>query len=310
VDFRTVSNRSGFIGLIVAGGLVAGAVGLGSVIVLRGGLSLNQPLSPVALGASAALLLDLVGLALVVYWSIAALGLHYQLDRNGLVIRWGASRTVVPIERIQAVASGSEIETEGGGPPRWRAFRGVGWAGLRVGHARLPDNKPAHVFTTTSLAQSTVVLTPDSAYVVSPREPGAFVEAWNVRRPLGPTQYWQEGKQRAWLLDLPLWSDRLAWVLVGLGLLASLAMQGYLTCVFEQLPSVLTFHFNVLGQPDRIASRTEILRLPQIALLMLVLDLGLGFVIYRRERAAALLIWGGGGIVQLLVWGAVLTIIG
>jgi hypothetical protein len=166
------------------------------------------------------------------------------------------------------------------------------------------------VFTTTSLAHSTVVLTPDSAYVVSPREPGAFVEAWNVRRPLGPTQYWQEGKQRAWLLDLPLWSDRLAWVLVGLGLLASLAMQGYLTCVFEQLPSVLTFHFNVLGQPDRIASRTEILRLPQIALLMLVLDLGLGFVIYRRERAAALLIWGGGGIVQLLVWGAVLTIIG
>jgi hypothetical protein len=179
-----------------------------------------------------------------------------------------------------------------------------------VGYARLPDNKPAHVFTTTSLAQSTIVLTPDSAYVVSPREPDAFLEAWNVRRPLGPTQFWQEEKQRAWLLDLPLWRDRLAWVLVGLGLLANLAMQSYLTFVFEQLPEVLSFHFDVLGQPDHIASRTEILRLPQVALLMLVLDLGLGFVVYRRERTAALLVWGGGLVVQLLVWGAVLTIIG
>jgi hypothetical protein len=280
------------------------------VIALKGGLSLNQPLSPLVLGAGATLLLDLVLLALVVYWSIAALGLHYRLDRNGLVIRWGASKLVVPMERIQAVILGSEIEAEGTGPPRWRAFRGVGWAGLRAGHARLPDNKPAQVFTTTSLVQSAIVLTPDSAYVVSPRDPGAFVEAWNVRRPLGPTQYWQEEKQRARLLDLPLWRDRLAWVLVGLGLIANLAMQAYLTFVFEQLPAALSFHFDVLGQADRIASRTEILRLPQVALLMLALDLGLGFVVYRRERMAALLVWGGGLVVQLLVWGAMLAIIG
>lgn len=310
MEFKTVSYRSGFLGLIVATGLAAGAIGLGSVIALRGGLSFNQPLSPLVLGLGAALLLDLVMFALVVYWSIAALQLRYRLNRNGLVIRWGASRLVVPMERIQAVTLGTEIGAEEGGPPRWRAFRGVGWAGLRAGHARLPDNRLARVFTTTSLAQSTIVLTPDSAYVVSPRDPSAFVEAWRVRRPLGPTQYWQEKRQRARLLDIPLWRDRLAWVLVGLGLLANLAMHAYLTFVFEQLPAALSFHFGVLGQPDRIASRTEILRLPQVALLMLALDLGIGFLVYRRERTAALLIWTGGLVVQLLAWGAVLTIIG
>ncbi len=73
---------------------------------------------------------------------------------------------------------------------------------------------------------------------------------------------------------------------------------------------MLSFHFDALGQADRIASRIQILRLPQIALLVLVLDLGLGFALYRRWRVAAYLIWGGGLALQLFVWGAVFTIIG
>jgi hypothetical protein len=73
---------------------------------------------------------------------------------------------------------------------------------------------------------------------------------------------------------------------------------------------MLSFHFDALGQADRIAGRIQILRLPQVALLMLVLNLGLGIILYRRQRIAAYLIWGGGLILQLLVWGAVLTIIG
>jgi hypothetical protein len=247
-------------------------------------------------------------LILVLYSSIAALGLHYRLDRNGLVIYWGASRLIVPMERIQAVVVGSELAGGEEAASQWRAFRGVGWAGLRAGRARLPDSRLARVFTTTSLAQSTVVFTPHDAYVVSPHDPGAFLEAWRVRRPLGPTQFWREEERRAWFLALPLWRDRRAWLLIGLGLLTNLALQGYLAVVFERLPEMLSFHFDLFGQADRIANRSEILRLPQVALLMLALDLGLGFAIYRRQRVAAYLVWGGGLVLQWLAWGAVLTI--
>ena len=308
--FRTLSYRSGYIGLVIVAALTAGAFGLGSLIASAGQVSLRRPIPPPVLSLSAVLLLDLVLLALMLYWTFAALRLHYRLDRNGLVIHWGASKLVVPMDRIQTITKGDELEGSQGASSGWRSIRGVGWAGLRAGRARLPDDRLARVYTTASLFQSVVVLTADQAYILSPRDPDAFVEAWQVRRPLGPTQNWREEAQRARFLDLPLWRDWLAWTLIGLGLLANLALHSYLTFIFDQLPAILSFHFDLLGQADRIASRAEILRLPQVALLMLILDLVLGFALYRRQRVAAYLIWGGGLVLQLLVWGAVFTIIG
>jgi hypothetical protein len=42
----------------------------------------------------------------------------------------------------------------------------------------------------------------------------------------------------------------------------------------------------------------------------LALDLGVGLAVYRRQRIAAYLVWSGGLVLQLLVWGAVFTIVG
>jgi hypothetical protein len=310
LEFKTTSYRSGFIGLGFAVGLTAVVIGLGALIVTLGEISMHQPLPLLILGLGVALLLLLVVLALVLYWTIAALRLRYRVDRNGLVIWWGASKLMVPIERIQAVMPGHEIDAHRNEALEWTAFRGIRWAGLRAGHGRLSDDTLARVFSTSPLAHNTFVLTSDHAYIVSPRDPDAFIEAWRVRRGLGPTQHWREEEQRARLFDLPIWRDRVAWALIGLSLLTNLALHIYLSFVFDRLPAILSFHFDLMGRVDRIASRTEILRLPQVALLMLLLDLGAGFVIYRRERIAAHLIWGGGLVLQLLVWGAVFTIIG
>ena len=99
-------------------------------------------------------------------------------------------------------------------------------------------------------------------------------------------------------------------LMVSAVLLANLALNIYLAFVFDRLPAMLSFHFDVLGRADRIASRSEIMRLPQVALIMLLLDLGLGSVVYRHERMASYLIWGGGMVLQVLVWGAAISIIG
>lgn len=310
MEFKTSSYRSGYIGLAVAGGLAAFAVGLGALIVTIGQVSVHRPLPLLVLGLGSALLLVMIALILALYWSIAALCLRYRLDRNGLVIWWGASKLIVPMQHIHRIATGDQFVSNGNEASRRWVFRGIGWAGLRAGRARLSDNTFARVFTTSPLTQSTVLITHNQAYVVSPRNPDAFVEAWRVRRPLGPTQYWQEEERRAWFLDLPIWSDRLAWTLTGLSLLANLALHIYISLIFDRLPMMLSFHFSELGQADRVASRIQILRLPQIALLVLVLDLALGFALYRRWSVAAYLTWGGGLAAQLFVWGAVFTIIG
>jgi len=310
LEFKTYSYRSGLIGLAIAGGLAVLVVVLGTLLISVGKLSLQRPVPLLVLGLGVALLLNLVVLALMLYWSIAALRLHYRLDRNGLVIWWGASKFLVPMDLIQNIILGGEIDSPDGQVSNLRAFRGISWADLRAGRARLSDGTPARTFTTSPLIESTVILTPVYAYVVSPRNPDAFIEAWRMRRHMGPTQYWEEEEQRAWILDLPIWRDRLAWSLIALGFLTNLALHAYLAFVFDQLPAMLSFHFDVLGQADRVASRTEIVRLPQVAFLMLVLDLGLGFALYRRHRIATYLVWGGGLVLQLLLWGAVFAIIG
>jgi Bacterial PH domain len=305
MEFKTASYRSGLVGLLAAAALAAGAISLANTLFAGGSIGLRQPLAPLTLGLSVVLLLDLVVLLLLLYRAIAALRLHYRLDRNGLVIYWGGSRLIVPMERIEAVEPVAD-QAGARGEGLWSEL----WAGLLAGRARLAGNRPAHLRTTLPLARSIAVLTPDGAYVVSPREPDAFIEAWRVRRPLGPTQHWREEEQRARFLSLPIWRDRLAWGLMALGLAANLALQVYLALVFNQLSAILPFHFDALGRPDRLGDRAEILRLPQVALLLLAIDLILGLIVYRRERLAAYLIWGGGLILQLLIWGALRAIMG
>ena len=131
MEFKTASYRSGLVGLLAAAALAAGAVSLANTLFSGGGIGLRQPLAPLTLGLGAVLLLDLVALLLLLYRAVAALRLHYRLDRNGLVIYWGVSRLIVPMERIEAVvpvADQAGVRGEG----LWSEL----WAGLRAGRAR------------------------------------------------------------------------------------------------------------------------------------------------------------------------------
>jgi len=285
--------------LAAAAGLLVG------VIILIGQLQ-QLSVSPQAFGVALAVLLDLAALGVLLYWSVATVRLRYRVTRNGVVITWGASRLQVPAERIQAVLPFSEV----GGRMQPGAARRPWWLGGEMGRARLADGRGVYLRTSLPLAQSLAILTGQSVYVVSPRQPESFVETWQTRRPLGPTQHWPEQERRTWILGLPVWRDRVAWGLVAGALGAALALNGYLAFIYDQLPSVLSLHFDVLGQPDRIGARAELLRLPALAASLLVLDFALGFAVYRRERVAAYLVWGGGIILQLLAWGALVTVRG
>jgi hypothetical protein len=300
LEFRTSSFRNGLIGLVAVGVLAV----VGIVLVRQ---LIHGTFSLLAFGFAVALLLDLAVLCMVVYWSVATLSLRYRLDRNGVIITWGASRLVLAMDRIQAIVPASQVDDELG---LTAVFQGRAWSGGWAGCPRLADGRVGWLRSNISVACSTVILTPDDAYVVSPQRPGDFIDAWRVRRPLGPTQHWREEEQRTWLLGLPIWNDHLTWGLMGGALVAALVLHGYLAFIYNRLPEALSFHVDLMGQTDRIGQRSEILKLPLIALLMLMLDLVLGFAIYRHERVAAYLVWGGGLVLQLLAWGALYTVTG
>ena len=104
--------------------------------------------------------------------------------------------------------------------------------------------------------------------------------------------------------------DRLVHVLLALGLSLNLALFAYIRWRYWALPQSLPFHFDILGQPDRFAVRSEIFKLPTIGLLVLVPNSLFGIVVHRWEKLGAYLLLGVTTVLQVLFWLAALNIMG
>lgn len=90
----------------------------------------------------------------------------------------------------------------------------------------------------------------------------------------------------------------------------SLALFAYLLLRFDALPDPLPLHFDAFGQPDRIEAKNGIFALPTIGFTVLVINTILGVIVHLRERAVALVLIVGGLAVEILMWVAMIIMIG
>jgi hypothetical protein len=154
-----------------------------------------------------------------------------------------------------------------------------------------------------------LLVTPGSAFGISPQDPEGFLKAFEARRELGPNRLLEQEVHHARWLTWSLWKDSTAWMLVGAAVVINLGLFGYLAALFPGLDFQLPLHFNSLGQPDRIGTKMELFALPIIGLIILGTNLALGVLLYRRERAGSYLLWGAAAAVQALFWLAAVSII-
>jgi hypothetical protein len=294
MNFQPYPTRSGFVSL----GIIMLAC-VAAVALLNWLPQQNNLQDVFKLLFSVLLILGIVGLAL--YWAIIAFRLHYHLNRNGLAIQWGLAQLLIPFESIERIVPGKTLAAS----PK---FRGLNLAGLRFGWGELAEYGKLKFLTTAPPAESLLVVTSDQTYVISPRQPDHFLEAWQARQSLGPTQHWSLGLRRSWPLNYPLLADPLLWWFFGLGALACLSRLGYLCLNFAGLPRSLPIHFNAFGLADRIADKSILFTLPLAGVAVLGLNIFLGSLIYRWERVGAYLLWGSAVAMQICLWVAVLTL--
>ena len=249
-----------------------------------------------------AVVASLFVLILLGYWLYGLLWSGYYVDRNALVIRWGATTQVVPLENVDAVLTGDQVE----GIMR---FRGPLWPGLRVGYGELADIGPTLFFVTTSLRGQVILTTPALAYALSPADQSAFLETFRHRLSMGPTQSVEQVSQQPAVLTWGFWSDSLGMALLSGAVVLLIALFGFIALRYPSLADFQPLHFDIAGLPDRWGTRAQVFTLPFIGLLALIANGGLGFLLYERERPAAYLLWSGAIGVQLLVWGATLGIL-
>lgn len=252
------------------------------------------------------LLLLLVGSLLVLillgYWLYGLLWSGYHVDRNAVVIRWGATTQVVPMGNVSAVLSGDQVKgiTD---------FRGPRWPGLRVGYGEIEEIGPTLFFTSGSVRRQVVLTTPALAYALSPADPKAFMETLRQRLSMGPTQSVEQVSRQPALFTWSFWSDRVGLALLVSALVLLVALFGFIALRYPSLADLQPLHFDSAGQPDRWGTRAQVFTLPFIGLLALIANGGLGFLLYERQRPAAYLLWSGAIGVQMLVWGATIGIL-
>ena len=286
---------------VAAAMLLAAAAALAWIAgaALAGGYSFAVFLTALAAG----LLAGAAGLLAVLCAGL--LWLRYTVDRNAVVVRWLGIRQVIPLARITRAERVADLAP----PDRPLWGRRVRWPGLWAGASSRSAPGPVVGYATAPPRDQVLLATSAATYLLAPRDPAAFLAALAARQALGPTQALPEGSVPAAWAGHPLLRDRRAAGLLIAGLLLNLGLFAYLAWTLPGLPASLALHWNPQGDPDRIGQATELLTLPVIALGLWGANLVLGGVLHVRARAAALLLYGGAGVVQIVFWAAVLTIV-
>jgi hypothetical protein len=256
----------------------------------------TRPIGPLTFILSLIMLASLPLLGLIGYQLYGLARSGYDIDRNAVTIQWGPVKQIVPVESIQRIMLGTEVE----GSVKY--FRGWRWPGLMQGQGELPEADLTVFYASAPLRQQLILVTPSISYAVSPADIAGFIESIKARYELGPTQAVQQTTQHPAFFDWPLWSDRVAHYLMITGATMCLLLFGLVCLHFPNLPPLLPLHYDVLGLPDRNGPATQVFILPLIGLLALGANTLLGGLFYRREQVASYLLWGGTIVVQVLLW--------
>lgn len=241
-----------------------------------------------------------LGLALYcLYLAFAFFQLSYIFDRNGLQIRWGGLTRRIPIQEIVSIMPADTVPL-----PAKKCLK------LPLPNWWVGTWDKVSFYTTTTLPRSLVVRTTQGDIVISPKDPQAFINAWQLRIPLGPTQVWSHEILRWPFLNLPLWFDPLAWRLGGGAILLYLILLGATLTTYPTWPSTIPIGFNTFGQADVIANREQVVWFLGGGGIILLLNLILGASWYQKERLAAYLLWLIAILVQISLWITIRVIAG
>lgn len=286
-------------------GLRVGVALIAAILLLDGGLIAWAAARPVTFSTflvGLAVLTSVVLVGLLAYWLNCLVHSGYTLDRNAVVIDWGATQQVIPTPRIERVILGEELRG------RIR-FRGVRWPGHWLGYGEAEGLGPALFYATAPFRQQLLLVTPGLAYGISPEDREGFLRTLHSRLQMGPTQVVEQTSHGPAFLAWEFWRDRLGMGLLVGGWLVVVALLGFLCACYPTLPRLLPLHFDAAGNPDRLGVQGQIFFLPVIGTVVLLVNGVLGGLLYRHERLAAYLLWGGGAAVQVLLWAAVLGIL-
>ena len=283
------------IGLIIVAALIAATVAL---VVLAWMLPITIGTFLMGVGALAALVI----IIRLIYQLWGLINAIYEMDRNAIVIHWGGTQHHIPMASVQAVLQGADVAG-------LRMQPGFRWPGYFVGLGEAKDIGQVLFFATRPLKEQIIVRTAGMAYAISPKDRDEFLQALRERLDMGPTQEVVESSKHPGFLDWVIWRDRLGLsVLLGSVTLLALLV-GVLCWRYPYLPPEIALRFGSTGEALLVVAASRIFYLALLGVIFLVINGGLGLLLYRRERTATYFLWTGMLAVQGGLWAAAVSIL-
>ena len=294
MTFKPLRSHQGWYGLLACLGLLA----VDAVLI---GILVSVPISGLSFALVILVLLSLPLLLYLAYRTWGCLSLHYQVSRDGVTIVWGPMRQAVPMTQIERVVRNG---------PATRKRRWWPWPGPHAAARSESPVGPLSSFATRPPEEQLLLVTSGPVYGISPADQEGFLAAMQERHLLGTARTLPMDPTWPSLWSWRFWQDRIGQGLLLAGLVLGLALFGFLAFRFPSLPEQVVLHFDASGQPDRVGPRQGLFLLPLIGLVTWGINTTWGGIIYRRQRLAAYLLWGGAVGVQLIAALALWSLIG
>lgn len=286
-------------GLWMGAGLLLGLLLLDAALI---GRVINGPINIVTFFSGLVVLFSLPALVIVAYRLYDLSRLRYEFDRNQLVIVTAGARQIIPTCQIEQVIDGRETHLA-------VRLRSLMWPGCFIGQGTVEGVGLTLFYGVAPPHQQVILVTPSLAYALTVDDIESFRGVLAACRELGPSVEVRQTSEQAAYVHWDIWRDRLAQGILLAAFVLNLALFGLLLLRYPHLPHLLPLHFDVTGAVDRISPRQDVFALPTIGLITLAADGVLGGLLYRRERIASYMAWGGGMLVQffflLALWNIV-----
>ncbi|MBL7199579.1 MAG: DUF1648 domain-containing protein [Anaerolineae bacterium] len=278
------------IGMWVGSGIILAILLVDAGLLLR---TIYGPLNGVSFVCALLVLLSLLAIGAVGYRIYDLRKLRYEFDRNQLTIVTAASNQIVPMDRIQQVIEGRDAKLQ-------KRMLSLTWPGCFIGRGQIQEIGLTLFYAATPLSGQAIVVTPTLAYGISVPDMEAFMEVFNANRRIGSSTEVVQESHRAAYTRWHIWTDHLAHGILLGSIVLNLALFAILCFRYPRLAHLLPLHYDLTGRVDRIAPRSQVFALPIIGLITWAANGVLGTALYRRERVASYLAWGGALLVQIL----------
>ena len=232
--------------------------------------------------------------ALYAYWTWGCSSMSYVVDRNALSIRWGGLRQVVPLDRIERLVPGAEIEHP--------HVEGVSWVGHHVGRAFVETIGDVLFYSThRTMREVLYVQTDTDTYGISVADQVFFAQTVQSNQARGPLFDQRQAVHRFGVAAQSFWLDSNALLLAAVLLVSFFLVLGYVLHIYPGLAQSVPLRFPSLGGVVRVSDRSALLDIPRSAMGFLTVNLVLAVLLHSWERMVGYVLLLSGIAIQVML---------